>query len=239
MRKSLVLILLLFTFVFPLNSAGNYDGLWFLGYNQKSQAFSSQNGLKLREAINLAIDRDHLCTKIMQAPYLPDSFIPLGMLGYEKQEMFYEYSPEKARMIIKNNENLKKIRVLRLLYTDGVKTEKVAKKIQDDLAQIGIDLVLDPVNYSKARLFEEKLKAGNYDLFLLGYKTKTGATQEFLTGLFTYQGEANFFNINDPKLEELCGKEFNTSGNAATFQEIQKLLWEQQALLPIFYIERF
>ncbi|MFC1517111.1 ABC transporter substrate-binding protein [Candidatus Margulisiibacteriota bacterium] len=235
MIRKIVVIFLCLLLINSVLAAGNYDGLWFLGFNLKSSSFKGPQGLILRRAINEAIDRKYLGQKIMGASFIPDSFIPLGMDGYVARENFYEYDPEQAKALIKENEGLSKIKVLKLLHTDGVKTERVAKKIRSELSNLGIDLVLMPVNYADADSFEKELKAKDYDIFLMGFKTKEGQTKELVRELFSSEGKANFFGLDDPVLTRLSS---TPSADQKVYNDIQDILWQKQVILPIFYIER-
>ena len=171
MRKIIYIVVSLLLLSCLVYAAITYDGLWFLGFNLERPVFQGEKGLKIRKLVCKQIDRAYLAKNIMKAEKVPDSFIPPGMPGYFKQPEMFQYRSSTENIGI----------TLNLLHTDGVKTERIVKKIKKDLEQIGINLVAIPVNYSEPGLFEDNLKVGNYDLFLLGYKADSGSTEELLT----------------------------------------------------------
>jgi len=229
MLKSFAIFLSLILLFSLAQATVTYDGLWFLGFNLASQHFQGAAGLELRQKICRQVDRGLLAKKIMGAENVPDSFIPLGMPGYSPQQDFFQYVPQqsKAQAI-----------TLNLLHTDGVKTEKIVRELRQELAGIGIALISWPVNYSEPDRFEESLRTGGYDLFLMGYKAEEGSTKEMLQELFTGQGKANFFRLNDTELDS-CINALGVSADLKAFDKVQQILWEKQILLPIFYIESF
>ncbi|MBU0580887.1 MAG: hypothetical protein KKA19_06890, partial [Candidatus Margulisbacteria bacterium] len=231
MKKSLLFLCILFIFIsFSLSAELAYDGLWFLGFNLNREVFQGDRGFILRQAINQSINREYINKYLMQAPILPNGYIPEGMAGYNPSANYFEFNPSKARLLLSNHPKYQEI-TLKLLHTDGVKTDKVAIKIKQDLEEVGIKVVLETVNYAEGVLFEEKLQAGDYDLFLMGYKTQHQETKELFNELFTRVGMASFFRVNDPELEKMIIS-LTPSANLESYQSIQDKIWEKQVLLP-------
>ncbi len=206
-------------------SSVSYDGVWALGFNLKRRSMRGEEGLALRRAICAAIDRKAIAMDIMGSARVPDSIIPPGMTGYLPGLITPDASERSvtgARLV--------------LLCTDGDKTlEAVAVMVQDCRA-IGVELALVTLNYAEQLSFEESLKVGSYDLFLVGYKTQDGSTAELLRELFSSGGSANFFGLADARLDALLQ---STTADEKVYNDVQQDIWERRVMLPIFYIEKY
>ena len=153
-----------------LASAKEYDGIWFLGYNLKSEVLGSPN---VRQAISQALDKTYIVQKIVSDEVIPESLIPPSMIGYdaELEPGFQNISQAKALMK-KAGFSItdKRLKSLSLLHTDGVKTVAIAKQIQKDLQKIGMKVNLSQIDYMSQEAWIGELTSGKHDFFLMGYK---------------------------------------------------------------------
>jgi ABC-type transport system substrate-binding protein len=166
----------MFSFLSLPSFAKSYDGIWFMGFNLKKQIFSDNNGQSVRKAFSIAVDRKYICEKIVGDPMVPTGIIPPGLLGYDPDFKSYGYDPVKAKAIMKisgytmTDPRLKNIVIL---HTTGQKTLAIVKKIQKDLAKLGVKVISRPVDTLNQELWQAELTAGKYDLFLMGFKATT------------------------------------------------------------------
>lgn len=96
---------------------------------------------KVREALSYAIDRETICNNLMNGTATTaKTFIPDGLIGYNKSAAAYEYNPEKAKQLLAEAG-----------YPDGYKIDmpvstkysflvKVATAIQDQGKQAGFEI---------------------------------------------------------------------------------------------------
>jgi len=145
--------------------AKEYDGLWFLGFNLHKDIFSD---VSVRQAVNYAIDRQQIATKIISDETTPNGVIPPGMLGYDPKLADYGYNVKKAKALFKDAGF--KGATLSLLHTDGLKTIEIAKLIRKNLATVGIKVILKQVPYSDQEKWNAELQSGRHHMFLMGYK---------------------------------------------------------------------
>lgn len=183
-----------------------YDGLWFLGFNHHKDLFSDRNGIQVKKAIGLAINRKHIAKKMVGEPITPDSMIPVTMSGYQSGSLNLSYSAKDAKALMRKagySMQDKRIKNLALLHTDGVKTIEIAKKIKQDLAAIGMRVDLVQVSYRDEEKWQSALESGKMHLFLMGYKaTKFGSL---------YIGDKKkkiFHTIGCPKIPDAENQEF-------------------------------
>jgi len=143
----------------------------------------------------------------------------------------------------KNDQRLQR---LILVHTNGEKTVKIAKQIAKNLSEIGIKVSLKEVPYEKDGLWEDTLAKGKYHMFLMGFKSNSG-TQEILSDnkmatdllkpLFTSNGEANFFYINDKFLDSKLSEK-NPSLSEKELKELNLYLQANPITVNLFYIKK-
>lgn len=57
--------------------------------------------IKVREALNYAVDREALCNSVLFGTAAPaSSFIPSGLIGYNAEAQQYTYDPEKSKSLL-------------------------------------------------------------------------------------------------------------------------------------------
>lgn len=222
--------------------AVDYDGLWFMGFNLNKDVFGDSNGKLVRQAINYAIDRQHICRGIMGDSNTPTTVLSAGMEGHDDSVKGYQYSPTKAKALLKKagySMKDKRLKGLVLLHTDGDKTIAIARSIKNYLASIGISLKLKQMPYEDQDGWDNALSGGRNHLFLMGYKAPdpfdsgTGEARDaqgFLTDLFSSGGSANFFFLRDQKLDNLIDRDLA--------KEAALLLQEDPVTVNLFYITK-
>lgn len=150
-----------------------YDGLWFLGFNMNKDIFEDKNGMMVRQAFNMAIDRAWIVKNIVKDDVVPTGVIPAGMLGANTGLKGYEFNLSEAKTLMKlagYPTSDKRLKQLTLLHTDGEKTVETAKWVKRYLISLGVDVTLVEVKYSSTDSWTKELKSGKYHMFLMGYK---------------------------------------------------------------------
>ena len=241
-RLSVSIITAVFVCLCGTVFAIDYDGLWFMGFNLNKDVFGDSNGKLVRQAVNYAIDRQHICTAIMADNNTPTTVLPPGMEGRDDSIKGYPYDPSKAKALLKKagySMKDKRLKEIVLLHTDGDKTITIARSIKNYLASIGINLKLKKMDYEDQEGWDNTLSGGKNHLFLMGYKAPdpfdagTGEAhdaQGFLANLFSSSGSANFFFLRDKKLDDLI------DNNLA--KEASVLLQHDPVTVNLFYITK-
>ena len=243
MRKMFFLVLMvIFLSLCSAAFALNYDGLWFMGFNLNKDVFGDSNGKLVRQAVNYAIDRKHICAGIMGDNNIPTTVLPPGMDGRDESVKGYSYNPVKAKELLKKagySMKDKRLKGLVLLHTDGDKTVAIANSIKHYLAAVGISVKLKQMPYEDQDGWDNTLSGGRNHLFLMGYKAQdpfdsaTGEardSQGFLTDLFSSSGNANFFFLRDKKLDGLI--------DANQPREASIMLQQDPVTVNLFYITK-
>lgn len=132
-------------------------------YINSSKGNAALKNVKVRQALNEAIDNKSLINAVQQgyATRL-NGPIPNGLWGYDASNKGYSYNVGHAKALL-NQAGIKNLQ-LTLLYSDNNPwwaTE--ALTIQSDLAQIGVKVNLNKVAYATSRDMMDK---GEFDLAL-------------------------------------------------------------------------
>ncbi len=154
-------------------SAKEYDGAWFLGFNEKTQLFGDENSKVVRQAVTIAIDRDKIAKKIVGDDTVPAGIIPPGMEGYDPSLSAYPHDIGLAKKMMRSSGyslSDKRLKHISLLMTDGVKTKLIVDEIKMDLINLGFDITTTTVKYSNTTAWQKALTSGRYDMFVMGYK---------------------------------------------------------------------
>ncbi|HVJ51012.1 MAG TPA: peptide ABC transporter substrate-binding protein [Aliidongia sp.] len=182
--------------------------------------------IRLREALNLAIDRDILCTKLdprgeqpaygINPPVLSD-YTPQSM---PMKEMSQADRTARAKELLKEagygpDHPLK----LTVSYTTDDNTRQILLGIRSMLQPLGVDLTLDNMEW---QVYVHLIQSRNFDLGMMG---ASGTYDDYENGLDNYRSDAGEFNwggYNSPKFDDLFHR-----GATATDAETRRKLMEE------------
>ncbi|MEA3493606.1 MAG: ABC transporter substrate-binding protein [Candidatus Margulisiibacteriota bacterium] len=234
--------------------AKEYDGLWFMAFNQKNPVLKD---LRVREAVDQTINKKYILTEIISEEVVPGSYIPPKMIGYDPDLAPREMDVSYAKLLMKGSNypmNDKRLKTLTLLHTDGLMTVAIANQIQKDLRNIGMKVKLVEIPYSDEDKWIDGLSSGKHDLYLLGYKAniKQLFTEEaaanydsytLIEPLFKSDGNANFSRYDNPRVDKLLGQLENINpalkgDRNEKLKEVNDILYEDVPAVLIFYIEK-
>lgn len=245
----------IFNFAFSLAYAKEYDGVWFMGFNLKQELFQD---VKVRQAVTHCLNRSYIVSSIISEEVVPGSFIPPGMMGYDPALKPYKFNPVYAKLLMKRAHlptNDKRLKNIKLLHTDGLRTIAIAQQIKDDLKNIGMKVELVQISYRDQNRWVQELSSGTNGLYLMGYKanfeelftSEAGATEvdstKLLAPLFRSNGEANFSGYADAGVDALLDQLASIgpglrSEREAKLKEINKILYKDLPAVVLFYIEK-
>ncbi len=170
-------------------------GTYYAAFNCKSKIFEGktpEQAACMREAFMILIDRDYICENIGQTGQVAaNAFIPLGMADgnggvFKKtaEEGYFDAKAindkhaetvERARTLLKaagykfgEDGKLTAGTPIQLVYLTNTTSGhiKIAESIQQDLAEIGIELSIQQQDWN---VFLEERKAGNFDFAREGW----------------------------------------------------------------------
>lgn len=195
------------------------------------------NDAKVREAINIAIDRQLIIDTIAYGSgQAADSILAPAVYGYFSPGA-YEYNPEKAKQLLAEAG-----------YPDGFETSiwvndnqtrvEVCQAIQAMLQEVGIKASVEVMEFGS---FISETSAGNHDMAYFGWVTSTTDADYTYYSLehSSQQGAAgNRTFLNDPEVDALIEKGRTSTDESVRLQAYEELaikLKEINNNAPVYY----
>ncbi len=163
----------------------------------------------VRQAMSFALDRDYICTKIMEGRSIPAfGILPPGMDGFNKSRPQMKKDLVKARelMVQAGYPNGKGLPAISMLYRNDEDTKNICQAIQHDFEQIGIRVELQPQEWSR---FLESVENEPQSMFYLGWVADYPDPDNFLYVLFNskqWGSPGNHTWYSNKEVDELTEK---------------------------------
>ena len=207
----------------------------YLGMNFKHAPFDD---IRVRQALNYAIDRDAIIDSIMLGTAVkaigPEA---TGIPGASKDLPTYDYNPEKAKQLLAEAG-----------YPDGLKIrfdapfgrynmdKQVAEAIQAQLLQVGITAELRTLDWS---IYSDMLKKGDEtQLFLVGKGSPAGDLDFTAQICWVTGASLNYSFMSLPDIDELVAKQRRTVDPVERLEVLQKMqerIMEELPWVPLYY----
>lgn len=196
--------------------------------------------LRLRQALNMAVDRETITTKITPTGSLPAyGLIPPVVPDYVPQEMFFK-SLSQAERMTKAKELMKAAGYgpdhplkLTLIYTTSDQTRTQLLAIAAMWKQIGVEATLDNMEWS---VYLNRVQQKDYDIGVMG---EYGLYNEPEDALINY--ESKNVSYNYPGYKSAAYDKFVEAGKIATsvatrnglFQQAEQQMMTDMPIIPI------
>ncbi|QDP40380.1 glutathione ABC transporter substrate-binding protein [Radiobacillus deserti] len=148
--------------------------VYYLGFNMEKAPF---NDLAFRQAVAHAVNTEAYVKQLNGLGVQNDSIIGPKVFGYkeEAKDAGYDYDPEKAKQILKDNgyEGQK----ITLLASDSGSYMKMAEIVQAQLSEVGLDVSIETMEWGT---FLDATAAGNFEMTFLGWTNSTADGSELL-----------------------------------------------------------
>jgi len=213
----------------------------YLGMNT---ALSPFDDVKVRQAFAHAIDRAKLADVVMKRTVSPAAgILPPGIPGYNPALEGLSYDPEKAQRLITESrygavEDLPPI-TLHIGGDSGVmprSVEAIRAMFQEAL---GVDIAVEE---SAWPVFLEDVRAGQYQMFYLGWIGDYPDPQNFLDVLFHSESQDNHTQYANPVVDALLEKartEADSERRMALYQEAERIIVEDAPCIPLWHAEKY
>jgi peptide/nickel transport system substrate-binding protein/oligopeptide transport system substrate-binding protein len=177
--------------------------IYAIGFNVNKEPFVGN--YHLRRALNYAIDRSAIIENVMGHSYRAiKGAVPLGVTGYNREMPGYTYNPQKAADLLKEagyplGEGLKP---LTIVYNNNEGHRMVLQSISEQLAQLGIEVQLTPMEWD---YYQGELKKMNFMCYRIGWSADYPDTDSFLYSLFHSSniGISNFSGYTNQQVDKI------------------------------------
>lgn len=215
-----------------VNTQGSVS-LSYVGFNMEKEPF---NDPRVRQAINMAIDRSQIIDGIYNGVGIP-AIGPLApdVFGYDPNVPGLEYDPEKAKELLAEA-GFEDGFSTTLWTNDNRERMDMATNIQAQLKEFGIEVEIEVMEWGA---YLDQTANGEHDMFILGWSTVTGDADYGLYALLHSDnvGEpGNRTFTQDPELDALLDEARQTSDaeeRAELYRQIQEMLVD---IAPMLYI---
>jgi dipeptide transport system substrate-binding protein len=209
----------------------------YLAMNVKKPPFDKK---EVRQAINMAIDRDSILKEVYQgAGVKAKNLIPPTIWSYSDAIKDYDYNPDKAKEMLK-------AAGVETLETDlwwmpvqrpyNPNAQRMAEMMQADLAKVGVNAKLVSFEWGEYR---KRLQAGEHQMGLLGWTGDNGDPDNFffLAGCAgAREGGQNISKWCDQTFEDKFQQAKKLSEKAdrtKLYEELQVIMKEEAPLVTI------
>jgi len=182
--------------------------------------------VKVRQALNYAVDKAGVIKLIGGRGIEAHGVLPPNMPGYDANLTGYPYDPRRARKLLRAAGLPHGFKTV--LWTQNRETDlRVAQKIQQDLAAVGVSIEIKTVAW--ASFLEAIREPGRVPLFDLGWFADFPDPANFLEVLFdsrNFGANNHTFYIN-PKVNKLLANAREISDEEKriqTYQEVERIV---------------
>lgn len=215
------------------------NNLGYLGFNVEKEPLGNK---ELRQAISHAIDREAI-VDALYAGYASTGVNPLppSYLGHNDDVTGFQYDLERAEELLAEAG-----------YADGLEIElwtmpvarpympdpeTVAEIIQNNLAQIGVEVTLVREEWAP---YLEKTENGEQQMYMLGWSGTNGDPDYFLSSLF-HSSNAGSSNTNFYKNDEVdqlledAKVAVDQEERANLYMEAQSIIADDVPMIPLMH----
>jgi ABC-type oligopeptide transport system substrate-binding subunit len=201
----------------PLDQLGK---TYYYGFNLDITPF---NNLKVRQAINYAIDKqtllDEINTEFGVSNVMAQGPLPTDMIGYNSSLAGYSYDVVEAQTLLSQAG-----------YPEGFSTDlyynisdfhySIAQKIQTYLAQVGINAELHGIEWTELLGLVDQ---GELPFFRLGWTADTPDPTDYLYCLYHSASIYNAVHYNNTTIDNLIEQAWETIDETEFIQLIQQI----------------
>ena len=172
----------------------------YYGFNLEKEgspyAGNSESARKLREAVNLSVDRNFLGEILLEGRFYPaNGILPPGILGHNSERPAFEMDRERAQELLAeagypNGEGLPTVD---LWFNTQGDNSKIAQVVQADLKKVGIPIDLKMLDWGA---FIEATDSGEPSFFRLGWVADYPDAENFLAFLFHSKNKGSNGNVS-------------------------------------------
>lgn len=207
-------------------NTNTYDHHWIWQLDLSEKPLSD---VRVRQAMNFAINRESMTESILQGIAVPmsQSASP-GNIGYKPENDMFKYDPEQAKALLAEagyGDGFS----MKLSYPTGGGSNLLPKEmnvaLQRDLAAVGIDVTLEPVSWeSMSSTMNEGRIPGDADAINFAGSLDP---EPFWVRYLGSEGARNLANYSNPEVDQLFEKAAATvdpGERAAIYTEVSRLV---------------
>lgn len=216
----------------------NIWGMEFYGFNLAKPPF--KDNVKLRQALNYAIDREGIIKAVLEGKGIPaKTVLPPAVPEHDGALQGYSYDPAKAAGLLAQagypgGQGLPE---LEISYNIRETNQKIAEAVQAQWKQIGFKTKLKPLPLPD---FQKEVVQGNFTIFKLGWAADYPEPDSILNPLFS-STPGNLMSYANPEVDTLLDKAQAASeqDRIALYREAERKITDDAPVVWLFHPEKF
>ncbi len=227
-------------------------GTYYVNLNMKEEIFQNK---KVRQALNLAIDREYVANTLMQGTYSPaGNFMGPGWIDTDGSEFIdnanggnsyidnddYEGNLAKAKELLAEAGYPDGAGFPNIAYTtnDAGYHKVVAEYLQQAWAELGINMEVNIVEWSS---FTPLRRAQNYDVARNGWVGDYSDPSNMLDLLYSSNGnnDGKFSNAEYDAAMDLSRTTLDPAERSQALHQAEDILMEEVGCIPLAYYNDF
>ena len=211
--------------------------LLYYGFNIATPPFDSR---KVRQALNMAIDKERIVREAMRGKDVKaERILPPGMPGYNPGREPYPYDPERAKRLLAEAGYPEGKGLPTIELWSASKAEATVRELEivrENLTQIGVKCVIryeeDWPTYERL-LLERKIPFYRY-----AWYADFPDPENFLAILFHSRARYNFSSYSNPEVDRLlerARKELAPLKRVEMYRKAEEIILEEAPVIPILH----
>jgi oligopeptide transport system substrate-binding protein len=206
---------------------------YYYGFNLKSKGVKD---IRLRRAVNYAIDRSAIADDVYEGSMIPPrGIVPRGLPGFEDDACgsLCEFAPDRAEALV--SQLPKEARRVELEYTRGKPHDQVADAIADDLRAVGLKVKVRGFAFPK---YIDRLSRGAQEIYRFGWLAEFPTADAFLSPLFDSFSPDNHSAFGSSRVDELLDTAHATPNlreRRALYADAERAVLKKVPVAPIGY----
>ena len=212
----------------------------YIGFNVNEPPLDDP---KVRQALNLAIDKREIASVVLGDQVVPaKGILPPGFPGFNPDVRGYGFDPVRARQLLKEStygddlENLPPIVLTRSGSFGAVISLDMEVVLQMWEKNLGIKL--EPPQQTDFATFLGDLNKRRFQMFEIGWIADYPDPENFLDILFYSESNNNHTNYNNPEVDRLLERARTETDQAARYQiynQAEQQILDDAPWVPLWY----
>lgn len=208
-------------------------GVWYLAMNTQMAPF--KNNLRLRQALNMAIDRTRIIRFVNGRAVPMYGILPPTMPGSNPHFHYYPYNPTAAATMLRQAGYPSGKLHLTMLYISGGDSDRVADSIQSDLAAVGVKVTLKGVSSNTA--YGIVYTPGKTAFTLFHWGQDYPDPSDFFDPILSCGASSNAAQFCDPVIDRLGNRaraDTNRVRRYTTYRRMELATMAQAPWVPLY-----
>ncbi|MBN1994557.1 MAG: peptide ABC transporter substrate-binding protein [Anaerolineae bacterium] len=208
----------------------------YIGFNVQQPPFDN---VKIRQALNLALDKRTIVKAVQGNVYVANGIVPLNMPGYQNPDLSdYEFDLEHALDLIAESSygDVSQLPPLTLHVGTGAGNlyQTIAASYRTNL---GLEIRVEQVPFPE---FLANLNRPDtpYQMYYLGWVADYPDPQNFLEVLFHSKSAQNYGRYHNPVVDDLLNEARGTQNipeRLALYRQVEQLILDDAAWIPLYF----